>query len=219
MPICTILGLRGQSVCVNIRAEGMGMTKIKQAASGRRKTGKKRSPQKGKAGGKLYPLSMRTTLEVRKLLEDAAAKNGRSMASEVEDRLLASFTREQREVQIAVEAASGVYISFGDPETFTLMRLLANAISLIEQRSSGTWDKDPETFDQVKKACVTVLEIFGPRQGEKQGLRGLAALGLISDETKHLGADIAKRVVGEWQERLALIDELTRPPAEATEET
>ena len=48
---------------------------------------------KGKSRGKLYPLSMRTSLEIRQRLEDAADASGRSLAQEVERRIEDSFRR------------------------------------------------------------------------------------------------------------------------------
>jgi hypothetical protein len=44
--------------------------------------------------GKLYPLNMRTTFELRKRLEEEASQSGRSLASEVEYRLERSFDQE-----------------------------------------------------------------------------------------------------------------------------
>jgi hypothetical protein len=46
--------------------------------------------------GKRWPLSLRTTKELREGLERAAAKSGRSLAQEVEHRLEASLELEQR---------------------------------------------------------------------------------------------------------------------------
>ena len=53
---------------------------------------------KGKSSGKLYPLSMRTSLEIRQGLEAAAAKSGRSLAQEVERRVEDSFKLESLNV-------------------------------------------------------------------------------------------------------------------------
>ncbi len=44
--------------------------------------------------GKRYPLNMRTTFDLRKKIEEAAYKSGRSLAQEVEYRIEVSFLRE-----------------------------------------------------------------------------------------------------------------------------
>jgi len=48
-------------------------------------------PRKKEGEGKRYPLNMRTTKEVREMLELAARKSGRSLVQEVEWRLALSF--------------------------------------------------------------------------------------------------------------------------------
>jgi hypothetical protein len=50
-----------------------------------------KTTQKRKVRGKLYPLNMRTTFELRQRLEAAASKSGRSLAQEVERRIEDSF--------------------------------------------------------------------------------------------------------------------------------
>jgi hypothetical protein len=55
-----------------------------------------KTPRKQKVGGKLYPLNMRTTYELRRALEAAASTSGRSLAQEVEHRLDRSFLYEDQ---------------------------------------------------------------------------------------------------------------------------
>lgn len=50
-----------------------------------------RTTTKQRLKGKLYPLNMRTSYELRRQLEAAAAKSGRSLTREVEERLQQSF--------------------------------------------------------------------------------------------------------------------------------
>jgi len=50
-----------------------------------------KTTKKQRATGKLYPLNMRTTFELRRRLEKAAAESGHSLSREVEDRLTQSF--------------------------------------------------------------------------------------------------------------------------------
>jgi len=53
---------------------------------------------------KRYPLSLRTTKELRQKLEKAAAQSGKSLAQEIEARLEQSFDR-QETIEIAVVQA------------------------------------------------------------------------------------------------------------------
>jgi hypothetical protein len=48
---------------------------------------------KAPAKGKRYPLNMRTTLELRQKIEEAAEWSGRSLVQEVEHRLEESFLK------------------------------------------------------------------------------------------------------------------------------
>jgi hypothetical protein len=57
---------------------------------------------KGPEGGKRYPLSMRTTKEVRERLEAAATANGRSLAQEVEYLVEKALAPERGDVVSAV---------------------------------------------------------------------------------------------------------------------
>lgn len=58
--------------------------------------------------GKRYPLSMRTTIEVRQKLEQAAAASGRSLAQEVEY-LVEKALREPLDVKAIVKATIDEY--------------------------------------------------------------------------------------------------------------
>lgn len=107
----------------------------------------------------------------------------------------------------------GFYASFHRPETFTLMRLLANAIALIETTTGAKWDVDPDTFSRIRSACVTILGVFRPGPG-KGPRTGLFAAGMVATESKHLGQKAAVKVVSDWQKRLALIDILLQPKKE-----
>ena len=123
----------------------------------RRSSGKKSAAQKSKAGGKLYPLSMRTTHEVRKRLEEAAAKNGRSLASEVEERLLASFTRERRESEIASQAIGGIHASFGGEEAFKWLRLLSQWAT---KAIGPDWHKENESMHKAFGTWKFLVELL-----------------------------------------------------------
>lgn len=88
-------------------------------------------PRKGRAG-KLYPLNMRTTAEIRSRLLDAAHASGRSLAQEVEYRVELSFRHEDE---------------LGGAQTAALLRELA-AIARTET-GERDWLKDYRTFQVV----------------------------------------------------------------------
>src|SRR5215204_3123260 len=77
----------------------------------------------GQRTDKRPPLSLRTTRELRDMLEAAALASGRSLAQEVEDRLEGTFeyARRQRERQLAEV--------FANSEVFGLVELMARALN------------------------------------------------------------------------------------------
>jgi hypothetical protein len=107
------------------------MPKLARPAAGRRKT------------GKLHPLNMRTTAEIRTRLVKAAADSGRSLAQEVEHRLERSFQNKE-----TLEGALNDVL--GGPATAAALRHLAG-IALEIERGSGDrhWLMYDDVFDRV----------------------------------------------------------------------
>jgi len=107
---------------------------------------------------------MRTTAEIRRLLEDAAKTSDRSLVQEVEFRLENSF-REERLVTDALALAYG-------PELAGILLLLGDEMSKTG-RSAGffplkgarNWWDNPYAYDQAAKAAAYVLEALRP-EGE-----------------------------------------------------
>lgn len=128
------------------------------------------------------------------------------MNAEIVARVEESFQKETNAATIAAEAAGGVYASFGGMDTFTVMRLLANAISVLENTNQERWLNDAATFRQAKQACATILDVFRPAASGRSG--GLFALGLQATEADHLGVDVATQVVNSWLARIRLVDAL-----------
>jgi hypothetical protein len=107
---------------------------------------------KGAKGGKLHPLNMRTTREVREWIERSAAASGRSLSAEVEARLERSFVEDK---------------IFGGHRIGPLTQLMAMQFStaaMIKAFSKGLWRPqddawldDPECYRAGMLAVVDFL--------------------------------------------------------------
>jgi hypothetical protein len=84
--------------------------------------------------GKRYPLNIRTTHAIRRELETAAAKSGRSLAQEAELRIELSLSRQD------------YLIEQWGKDFFNIAESAARSLSLIEQFSGKHWTADEETF-------------------------------------------------------------------------
>lgn len=106
---------------------------------------------RGEFEHKRKTLTTRITEETRTNLEKAAEESGRSLSQEIEFRLEQSFQK-----QFAVDAA------FGSKLRYRQMQILGMAINLIEEQMGGTWQRDEDTFQQVRDGVITFLETLGP---------------------------------------------------------
>jgi hypothetical protein len=106
--------------------------------------------------GKRYPLNMRTTLGIRQMLERVAESSGRSLAQEVEHRLVESFTRDHV-----------IEIELGGQHTYLLLKMLANVIQGVEHITGKRWPEDKETFSKALTAVYGILGKIGPLPHEQ----------------------------------------------------
>lgn len=127
------------------------MAKTKPSGSTQPRSGGAGAAQKSKAGGKLHPLSMRTTREVRERLENAAARNGRSLAAEVEERLLGSFSQEEA-------LKDRLEVEFGGAHNYALANLTGLVASFLETALGATWLDNKTSREQLLQAFSTILE-------------------------------------------------------------
>jgi hypothetical protein len=107
---------------------------------------------------------MRTTFEVRKQLEEAAAVSGRSLAQEAEFRIERSFLDQQLMVD-ALELAygrglAGILLVLG--ETMKATGTHAGFSSTFTLEGSQEWWHDPYAFDQAMKGAAFALSTFRP---------------------------------------------------------
>jgi Arc-like DNA binding domain len=107
---------------------------------------------KSAKGGKLHPLNMRTTQEVREWIERSAAASGRSLSAEVEARLERSFIEEQI---IGGRRLSWLaHVMAMQFATAAMTRALAKGLGPIE---GDAWLDDPDCYKAGMYAAFDVL--------------------------------------------------------------
>jgi len=89
-------------------------------------------------------------------LEEAAEETGRSLSQEIEFRLEQSFSNEEAK-----------YETFGGKHTYSLMRLLGSAVSLVETGTGKKWRDDRLTYRQAKATIDKLLDGLGPHTKEE----------------------------------------------------
>jgi hypothetical protein len=146
----------------------------------------KATKSKGAEAGKRYPLNMRTTFEVRRELERAAAATGRSLAQEAEHRIQQTF-QNQKVLQEALDLSFGPQISgllmiIGD-----VMRTTAQTVAFTStgDPSIENWSEDPLVYDAVAKAVATVFEQHNPRGRQLVPSDADAAQQITADDIAH----------------------------------
>lgn len=98
--------------------------------------------------GKRVPLMSRTTIGLRKSLEDAAGESGRSLAQEVELRLEKSFQTDQ-----LLDAFIGEDLS-----SHNVMRAFASAFKYNPMITQKRWVDDYETLWAVKQSLEVITK-------------------------------------------------------------
>jgi hypothetical protein len=162
----------------------------------------------GSGDGKRHPLNMRTTKELRDLLEASAQRSGRSLAQEVEARVQTSFEIERRadERQLADV--------FGNREVFGIVKLIARAMNEVGRvagfRATFTleaaehWLDNPYAYDQATRAVAHILEEFRPAGEVKLPSYQPRVIGddlpgapSLEDELSNLGVGVAESMLEE----------------------
>ena len=130
---------------------------------------------------KLPSMGFRPTPDLRAELERAAGANERSLSHEIEARLEWSFIAEGAE-----------RAAFGGEHVDALMRVLGNAVRLIEAGSGSKWQEDRKAFTWVKATIEKLLDALGP------------AAGAYTDgEQGRLGDVIGKMFVSEFLKKVS----------------
>jgi hypothetical protein len=122
---------------------------------------------RGEHVGKSSVFTTRIRPDLRKRLDQAVKRSGRSLSQEVEERLTESFAEEDSIVEM-----------FGDRRTFMLMRMMADAIHLLRQPADDPrddpsairppddphWLDDPATFDLAISCAFRILDLVRPEK-------------------------------------------------------
>src|SRR3954465_4904348 len=98
--------------------------------------------------GKRYALGLRTTKELRDLLQQAADSSGRSLAQEIEFRLERSFERERTLAELLPASLGGERTS---RHVQALAGIACNVSVLSEQGNADAWLNDHKIFALVKE--------------------------------------------------------------------
>ena len=101
--------------------------------------------------GKRVPLNMRTTRELRRHLEKAAANSGRSLAQEIEIRLERSFT-EAANLQWAYEKI------IGDEALHRVIMMASSLIRISQEETGVPWHQDPGLRKEAAELYWTQLD-------------------------------------------------------------
>ena len=110
---------------------------------------------KAPAKGKRYPLNMRTTLELRQKIEDAAELSGRSLVQEVEYRLEASFQREQEEKMIQAAAEAAAKTTGGKLfQLFELREERRQRIQILDKLKGGDLGTETDNIDTTPETIA-----------------------------------------------------------------
>ena len=103
--------------------------------------------------GKRHAVGIRTTKELKDLLQRAADLSGRSLAQEIEYRLEASFQTED---------------TFGGPRTAALLRSLGAAAQLWKGGAADAWLDDPRARRSIFQTWKQQLAVTHARLSEKE---------------------------------------------------
>ena len=131
-------------------------------------------------------LKLRFSEALRRRLEREAARQDRSLNSEIISRLEQSFQkRDESEL-----TASTLRAAFGGA-TGDLLRAIAIAIWLIERRTGKKWNEDFETHYSAKDATDNVIEALA------RPLTPVRAAGIFKQQEERLfSADQRERIAG-----------------------
>ena len=136
--------------------------------------------------GQRRKLSFRATEGLEKRLEEAAAKENRSISEEAEVRLQRSFS----EPDLVREAV--LQISAGSSKVAKLLEIIGVMARVAEARTGTPADDDPDTFETIRVAAIRYLQTASAYLTREQQSAG-ADPGVIeqqAEEVARLTADI-----------------------------
>ena len=118
-----------------------------------------KTKKKQKASGKLYALNMRTTFELRRQLEEAAAESGRSLTREVEHRLERSFT--EPPVIMLAQISEGLQSQI--VKSNVLLATIANKLGISTTELDANLEQIEDEREELGQA-LTAIKRLGPER-------------------------------------------------------
>ena len=107
-------------------------------------------------------LKVRLKEPLRARIEKAARKQEHPMNTEIVDRLEKSFSKDQERQLTHQLVMDGVFEQFGSEGKYSFVKLMAEAIDLIEDETGKSWQEDSKTYEEVEAACKAILSRYGP---------------------------------------------------------
>lgn len=101
-------------------------------------------------------VSLRTTRDRRRQLDESARKSGRSLAREVEHLLDKAMNDEQT-----------IPEAFGGPENYNTFKTLAAAAQTMSAKKDGEWLDDPEIYRETEPVLIHILRVLAPKTNGK----------------------------------------------------
>ena len=169
-------------------------------AERQKKRGRPGPKPRGPFVGKRTTFTTRITENTRLLLNASAEEADRSLSQEVEFRLVQSFQKEKADNAVRIAILQGVYDSFGNYETFTLMQFAAQAVRAVEHVTGQSWRSDPETYHHVTDAITRTMAALMPLMPILPK-EGLAHPGLGRDAGEAAGR-VARDVLADYKKAL-----------------
>jgi hypothetical protein len=145
---------------------------------------------------------MRTTPSVKAALQEAADREGRSLAQEIEQRL-------ERSLQVDV--------MLGGPATSALITAIVADVVEIEARTGSRWNKDILTFGAVRHAIMEHLADAMPipeeyREEARQVSRRFEAIDSLDGEDDQV-LQAASRIVDRTKQLIDTLSQKAEPGA------
>ena len=122
-------------------------------------------------------VSLRTTRDRRRQLDESARKSGRSLAREVEHLLDKAMNDEQT-----------IPVGFGGSENYNTFKTLSAAAQTMSTKMGGEWLDDPEIYRKTEPVLIRVLRALEPK------INGKGFRQTLSKDGKEAAADILLRV-------------------------
>ncbi len=144
---------------------------------------------------RLPSMAFRPTHDLRKMLEDAAAKSGRSLSQEIEYRLWRSAIDDEARL-------AELHHEFKGAHNYALAKVIARMAGELGDAAWTRWSRDPYIFTEFRKALDTFLDALTPPQPpeRKPGDTETMLRSLLDPEHR---AEPGKALAEEWLRQIS----------------